>query len=81
MFFRLDEHAMPVGAGEAGRKLDTGKKVTATVAPLPRGVWTAERTLLDSFAACMIVTVLLELWRLGFASGPAARATRPWFGS
>lgn len=80
MFYRLDEQAEPLPVADVeARKRDARQAAAAPVARPPRGLWTAERTLLDSLAACMAVTILLELWRLSFASGPASSATLPWF--
>ena len=43
------------------------------------GVWSSERALLDSLAACMVVTVLLELWRLSFVTtDTTGQAGLPW---
>jgi cycloeucalenol cycloisomerase len=83
MFARLDEDVVEVEAPRrAGKAGGGGGGDAATGGDRRAHVWTLRQTLLDSLAACMLVTILLDLWRLGYLAyrgGPgAAGGGLPW---
>ena len=75
MFSRIDEDAVVSERTEGGGRRSL---------KLPKGVWTATQTALDALAASMLVTILLEVWRLGvmsvtgLGSGGDDTGSLPW---
>ena len=74
MFYRIDENT---GHVEQVHQKHGNAKYIDRICDCTR-TWSLEKTLTDSLAACMLVTILLEMWRLGFCSSPSTKPTLPW---
>ena len=77
MFYRLDENTDHASTEQSKSCFKDHSSSPLRHACKCRGTWSLEKTLIDSLAACMIVTILLEMWRLGFYADP--QASLPWF--
>ena len=66
------EEAAPAAAPRRRRSLSIATRrgaLPAALADAPRErAWTLSATCIDSLAACMLVTILLDLWRLGYTA-------------